>query len=275
MGWKIFFYGYELLLLVYTGWRTGDFLYNQLPKGGDNTLNLVLSIAFLAATEIGLILWHFLGRKDANTTRQDQASQLMTWVDFIGSLAAGIGDMVIHQTLLEGYVLPPIIGYVLLYGLPLLVALNVGAGLVYSRNNASELLERKEKQINFAKTDLELTIRDETIKKLNASKAAIVNEVLDEATDKLRKDVLRSVAGAFKLDTGKFGGADDAPKEDAKPATEQPSAPTVKLPNPQKVPYRDWTPEQKEFYRQKKLAGQMRKLESVELSGNGDHADPL
>jgi hypothetical protein len=207
--WDLVFYLYEGMLLVYTGWRTYDFMSNQLPKGGDGVLNILLSLAFLAATEFGLIMWHFLSRKHANTSTQEKTADTLTWLDFGASFGAGVADMVLHQTLLEGYVLPPIIGYVLLYGLPLVVAANVGAGLIYKKNDAQEILRRKEKQAEFAKTDLEIEILDQTIRSLSGQKRTAANRIKGDAAGVMEREVLRRIANEFGLDGKNYGGPID------------------------------------------------------------------
>src|SRR5512146_1845823 len=95
---------YSVVLLGYTGWRTFDFISSQLPK---NDISFWLSIAFLFCTEAGLLIWHELHLKHTTTEEQENIARWMTWIDFIGSLTAGIADMILRQTLVQGYQVPP------------------------------------------------------------------------------------------------------------------------------------------------------------------------
>lgn len=198
MNWIL--YVYELLLLVYTGFRTYDLMIRQLPSGMDPTGRMVIGLAFLGATEAGLIIWHFLHRKAANTTTQERTAHAMTWIDFTASMGAGVGDMVLTQTILAGYVMPPLLGYILMYGLPLVFAANVGAGIFYSTHDAGEMEARKQKQIAFAKTDTQLEILDQTIQSLRAQKQAIANSIKKDTAKVLRDEVLGAVSSEFGLD---------------------------------------------------------------------------
>ena len=62
---------YSGILLLYCGWRTVDFLLSQLPK---NDISLWLSIAFLFATEAGLLLWHEISLNHTSTREQHYIS---------------------------------------------------------------------------------------------------------------------------------------------------------------------------------------------------------
>ena len=121
---------YSLILLGYTGWRTYDFMSSQLPK---NDLTFWLSIAFLFATEAGLVLWHEANLNHTTTQEQEYISTAMTGIDFVGSLTAGIADMILRQTILEGYQIPPVLAQFLIFGLPLIMAANVGAVILFER----------------------------------------------------------------------------------------------------------------------------------------------
>ena len=109
---------YALILLAYTGWRTWDFMTAQLPAGN---ISLWLPLLFLFATEAGLILWHEVSMNHSSTHQQQQISTALTWLDFVGSLAAGVADMIIRQTLDASYTIPPLLRDLLIYGLPALV----------------------------------------------------------------------------------------------------------------------------------------------------------
>lgn len=137
---------YSVVLLAYTGWRTFDFMSSQLPK---TDISFWLSIAFLFATEIGLILWHETNLNHVTTDQQNKITLGMTWVDFFGSLAAGIADMILRQTFIDGFQISPALAQFLMYGLPSIMALNVGAVILFEQNDAEVQEEKAEKSLRF------------------------------------------------------------------------------------------------------------------------------
>lgn len=138
--------GYSFILLAYTGWRTFDFMGSQLPK---DDLSFWLSIIFLFATEVGLLIWHELALSYVTTETQESIAKWMTGVDFLGSTASGIADMIIRQTL-TNYEIPPWLAQFLIYGLPIIVALNVGAVLLYIWFDGDAWIVREQRQTVFA-----------------------------------------------------------------------------------------------------------------------------
>src|SRR5512146_1460787 len=124
---------YSVVLLGYTGWRTFDFISGQLPK---NDISFWLSIAFLFCTEAGLVLWHETHLHHTTTENQDRITFALTWVDFVGSLAAGIADMIVRQTFIDGYTIPPALAQFLMYGLPAIMAFNVAGVILFEQYDA-------------------------------------------------------------------------------------------------------------------------------------------
>jgi hypothetical protein len=177
-------------LLAYTGWRTFDFLTLQLPA---SDLSKALALFFLFATEAGLSLWHEIALKHATTQEQQSISTAMTWLDFAGSLAAGIADMILRQSLLEGYTIPALLAYGLLYGLPALVAANVGAVIYYERNDAENQLDRSKKQLKFE-------ITRQALRELKDNQGAIAEGLKRDIFRALRDDVTGKTIRQFIKD---------------------------------------------------------------------------
>jgi hypothetical protein len=137
---------YSIILMLYTGWRTLDFMMSQLPK---NDLSFWLSIVFLFAAEAGLLLWSELAMKYCTTDTQEYIAKTMAVIDFIGSTAAGTADMIMHQTLLQDMVVPRTLGQFLIYGMPIIMAANVGAVFLYLWFDADQWIEREKRQTVF------------------------------------------------------------------------------------------------------------------------------
>ena len=137
---------YTLVLLLYTGWRTVDFLLHQLP---DTELSWWLAIVFLFATEIGILIWHEISLTHTTTYTQHYIATGLTWLDFTGSFGAGVADMILRQTMMADYKIPPAFALGLIIGLPLIVAINVAGALVFQSNDADLVRLRARKFLEF------------------------------------------------------------------------------------------------------------------------------
>lgn len=157
--------GYLFVLLAYTGWRTFDFMLNQLPAGDTSAW---LAIFFLFSTEVGLLIWHEINISHTTTYTQHYLSMGLMWLDFVGSLGAGIADMIIRQTLVDSYQIPPVMATGLLFGLPILVAFNVAGGLVYLMNDSNAVIQRETRFLNFE-------AQDQAIRELQTGRSKLVS----------------------------------------------------------------------------------------------------
>lgn len=178
---------YALVLLGYAGWRTYDFMLRQLPQGETGYL---LALLFLFATEAGLALWHELSIKHTTTQEQHYTATALTWIDFGGSLAAGTADMILRQTFATGYTVPPLLVTTLIYGLPLIVALNVAGVLVFLANDSETQLDR-------AKRELRFEIYRQAIRELQDNQSAIAEGMKKDIYRELRDDVTGKVVKRF------------------------------------------------------------------------------
>lgn len=195
---------YSVILLGYTGWRTFDFMSSNLPK---SDISFWLSIAFLFATEIGLVLWHELHLKHTTTDTQDKLSFALTWIDFVGSLAAGIADMILRQTFIDGYVIPVQLAQFLIFGLPCIMAVNVAGVILFEQNDATTLEMKAEKSANFA-------IHAEAMKQIHASREELANEKADVIYSRIRGRVTGKIDGAY----GQSGPVHRIPRPERRPS---------------------------------------------------------
>ena len=180
---------YSLILLVYTAWRTVDFLLSQLPK---SDLSLWLSLAFLFASEAGLILWHEISLNHSTTREQHGLAVALTWVDFVASLAAGTADMILRQTLLEGYTIPTFLAQALIYGLPLVMAGNIAGVLLWFSNDAETQIQRAKSELRYETFRLAIKdLRESKTHVAESMKAAIARELRDSVTQRMTKEYLR------------------------------------------------------------------------------------
>ena len=137
---------YTFVLLIYTGWRTIDFLLMQLPA---TDTSWWLAIVFLFSTEIGILIWHEISLSHTTTYTQHYIATGLTWLDFTGSFGAGVADMILRQTMMVDYKIPPALAMGLIIGLPLIVAINVAGALVYLANDADLRRMRTRKFLEF------------------------------------------------------------------------------------------------------------------------------
>ncbi len=180
---------YALILLGYCGWRTYDLMLHQLPQGDTGSL---LALLFLFCTEAGLGLWHEISLNHSTTHEQHAVSTGLTWLDFAGSLIAGISDMILRQTL-GTYVIPPLLVLTIIYGLPIVVALNVAGVLYYLSNDADTQLDRGKKQLRFE-------ITKQALRELGDNRGAIAESLKRDIYRKLRDDVTGRIAKEFLHD---------------------------------------------------------------------------
>ena len=184
---NFFIWAYAGMLLVYTGWRTFDFMQSNLPK---SDISFWLSIAFLFATEVGLIIWHWLNIDHVTTRNQQTISSIMVWADFAGSLLAGIADMILRQTFLDGYSIPPFLAQALIYGLPLVMAANVGSIIFYTSNDSEKQLEKSKRELRFE-------IYEAAMKELKNNSRGIATAMKRDIYSEIKGDVMGTVAKEF------------------------------------------------------------------------------
>lgn len=188
---------YAIVLLAYTGWRTYDFMRNQLPSGETGAL---LALLFLFATEVGLLMWHEVSLNHASTHEQQAIATALTWVDFAGSLVAGIADMILRQTFQAGYVVPPLLVVTLIYGLPLVVAMNVAGVLLYLSHDSEAQIDRAKRQLRFEITRQALReLKDNQGSIAEGMKKDIYRQMRDDVTGRMAKEYLRDAQGHAHL----------------------------------------------------------------------------
>lgn len=180
---------YALVLLGYTGWRTYDFMMLQLPNGETGNL---LALLFLFATEVGLALWHEISLRHTTTREQYGIATSLTWLDLAGSLAAGVADMILRQSI-GSYAIPALLGQFLIYGLPLVVALNVAGVLLYLGNDSETQLDR-------AKAELRYEITRQALRELSDNRGAIAESMKKDISKRLKDEVTGRLVKQYLAD---------------------------------------------------------------------------
>lgn len=181
---------YSFVLLGYTGYRTYDFMAAQMGTGSEATTSIV-ALLFLFATEAGVLLWHEVSIKHCTTETQNFVAVALTWLDLAGSLGAGVADMVLRQTFVSGFIVPPLLATVLIYGLPLAVAFNVAGVLMYLSNDAENLIQRNKNQLRFE-------ITKQALRELKDQRGAIAEDKKRQIYQRLRADVTGQIDQEYR-----------------------------------------------------------------------------
>ena len=111
----IVLYVYDAILLIYTGWRSYDLISGTVPSGWE-----VMGFIALLALDIGSIIWTYLWMKNASNRWQNNIAKTMFWLN-MGGIA-----LIFITSLSYGDA-----GSVVVVLLPLLIFVNVVAGIVY------------------------------------------------------------------------------------------------------------------------------------------------
>lgn len=185
-------------MLVYTGWRTFDYMGGSLLDV-DVAVRLIISVAFLAFSEIGLLIWLHSAQPSATTDLQETTATVMVWVDFFGSMIVGLADLAKHNTLyaIDLSVIDP-----LLFLAPwVLVVLNVGGYLVYHMNDSEAKLDREERRLAHAEHQLEMEARRAAIKELTNQKQAIAGKLSPHYYRDIHDRVVGRTVNRFEKET--------------------------------------------------------------------------
>ena len=87
-------------MLLYSAWRSYDYMSGSL-QGVPDVVRLIVSVAFLAFSEIGLLIWLHVCQPGATTEIQETTATIMIWTDFAGAMVVGLGDLLKHNTLYQ------------------------------------------------------------------------------------------------------------------------------------------------------------------------------
>jgi hypothetical protein len=163
-----------IAMLGYQAWRVYDYMSTSLTDVDENTAFWV-ALAFLAFTEIGLLVWLHVAQPGATTKAQESVSTAMVWVDYAGSMVLGLADLAKHNTM---YVIDlSRIDPVLFFAPWLIVAANVAAWIVFESNDSDEKLRREERRLAHAEHEVEIKARQEAIAEVNANMAGLSRQL--------------------------------------------------------------------------------------------------
>jgi len=180
----------DLVLLVYTAWRSYDFLTTTVPDGFQ-----MLAMVGLWGLDIGSVAWSLVWIFGSSAQYQDWVSMAFFIIDLTGVILTSLTDSLMYGQ--KGGVMTSTLTGVAVVAIPLIVVLNVVAGFIYhmtspdtkvrrtARKAAAEH-KRKMGEINEMERDLiyaeqYLLARQDTL-----NKATILAEI-KTAQDSLEK----------------------------------------------------------------------------------------
>ena len=194
--------GFAVILLVYAGWRSFDYMVGSL-QGVSPTIAILVSLIFLFASEIGLLVWLYYAAPNANTEIQETTAKVMIGINFIGSMILGLADLLKHNTLytVDLAILDPI----LLLAPWVMIAANVLGHIIYHQSDSFEMMKRAERQLSHEESKLEIEARTRAIAELHKNRDALAdklaphyyNDLTDRVTGRTMKRFTRA-AGQLK-----------------------------------------------------------------------------
>lgn len=192
---------FALLMLAYQGWRVMDYISSSLT-GVPDYVRYLISVAFLAFSELGLIIWLHVAQPNATTDAQESTAYVMVWINFAGSMIIGLADLAKHNTM---YVVDLSAVDPILFIAPwVMVLLNIGAYLIYVQNDSEAILAREGRRLKHEETSLEMEARRGAVEKLRSEKDTLVQDLSPYYYNDVKDRVSGRTAARFKKDAGKL-----------------------------------------------------------------------
>ena len=187
--------GYAIILLLYAGWRSFDYMKGMLT-GVNETVAYMVAISFLFCSEIGLLIWLHKAAPDSTTDAQEATANIMVAVNFAGSMVLGLADILKHNSIYE--VELPWIEPVLLLAPWILIASNVLGHIIYHRTDSDEMLKRAERELKYQERKLHITAKQAAIQSLKDSEEELARKLsphyLKDVQDRVTGDTIRKLS---------------------------------------------------------------------------------
>ena len=196
--------GYAIILLLYAGWRSFDYMLGML-SGVNETVSYLVAISFLFSSEIGLLIWLHKAAPDSTTDTQETTANLMVGINFLGSMMLGLADILKHNSIYS--VDMPWLEPILLLAPWLLIASNVLGHIVYHRADAEEMLKRAERELKYQERKLHISAKNAAIQSLKDSEEEMARKLSPhyyaDIQDRVTGDTMRKLsrqAGQIRRD---------------------------------------------------------------------------
>lgn len=206
MGNKGILTAFAVALLVYSGWRTWDYMSRYMLQDVSITEGMLIGIVFLVVTELGFLFWLHIGQPNATTDRQETVATIMVYTDLIGAMIIGLADILAHNKLytFNTSAIDPIL---LLTPWVLIVANLFGYTMYYS-NDTERQVERENRRLKHEENRAEIATRRHALEELERNREALaktlaplyINDIRDRITGRTANKFMRQADKAAKID---------------------------------------------------------------------------
>ncbi len=230
----------DAVLLIYTAWRSYDFLSTTVPSGFE-----ILGLVGLWGLDIGAIAWSLVWIFGSSTKYQDWTSMAFFLLDLAGVILTSLTDSLMYGA--KDGAMTNVLSGVSTVAIPLIVVANVVAGFIYHmtsprtkamREERAAEAEHRRKMGEIAAMERDLLYAEAYLlaKQDTLDKAVLLAEIKksQDAVEKSTRDSLRDQVGIRTAATSKAGEKMDelktrlaemtkkltAPKTDETPAPE-------------------------------------------------------
>lgn len=235
----------DAVLLIYTAWRSYDFLSTTVPSGFE-----ILGLVGLWGLDIGAIAWSLVWIFGSSTKYQDWTSMAFFLLDLAGVILTSLTDSLMYGA--KDGAMTNVLSGVSTVAIPLIVVANVVAGFIYHmtsprtkamREERAAEAEHRRKMGEIAAMERDLLYAEAYLlaKQDTLDKAVLLAEIKksQDAVEKSTRDSLRDQVGIRTAATSKAGEKMDelkarlaevtkkltAPKTDETPALETGQSP--------------------------------------------------
>ena len=202
----------DLVLLIYTGWRSYDFLTTTVPSGME-----ILALVGLWGLDIGAVAWSLVWIFGSTGKFQNWVSISMFLIDLVGVGLTGLTDLLMYGN--EG-VMVDALSSMTRVAVPVVLFINVVAGFIFhmtspqtrerrklremQAEHAEKMREVRQAQMRLAFTQAQLLARQETVELADvmAQIKVLQDQIEQNARKRLRDNRMAGVQGQLTAMTG-------------------------------------------------------------------------
>ena len=194
----------DAVLLIYTAWRSYDFLTTTVPTGFE-----ILALVGLWGLDIGAVAWSLVWIFGSSTKYQDWTSMTFFILDLVGVILTSMTDSLMYGA--KDGAMTGVLSGVATVAIPLVVVSNVVAGFIYhmtspetkarrGERKADALHREKMSEITAMERDLLYAESYLLAKQDTLDKAVLLAEIKksQDAVEKSTRDSLRDQIGIRK-----------------------------------------------------------------------------
>lgn len=194
----------DLVLLVYTGWRSYDFLSTTVP-----TEMQLLALVGLWGLDIGAIAWSLVWIFGSTTKYQDWVAMFFFVFDLTGVVLTSLTDSLMYGA--ENSALTGMLSGIAVVAVPLIVVANVIAGFIYHMTSPQTKANRAKRraEAEYARKIFELEQMERDLRYAEAyllrrqdtlEKSSLLAEmkVEQDALERMTLSALRDITGRAK-----------------------------------------------------------------------------